>query len=41
MNYALIGFGGLGKVHFKNMKGLVEAHPDVKLVAICDVTESI
>jgi len=40
MNYALIGFGGLGKVHFKNMKGLVEAHPDVKLVAICDVTES-
>ncbi len=40
MNYALIGFGGLGKVHFKNMEGLVAAHPDVKLVAICDVTES-
>ena len=40
MNYALIGFGGLGKVHFKNMEGLVEAHPDVKLVAICDIRES-
>ena len=40
MNYAIIGFGGLGKVHFRNTKELSEKVEDIRLVAICDVDES-
>ena len=40
MNYAIIGFGGLGKVHFRNTEEIGKIFPDVKLVAICDVDES-
>lgn len=40
LKYAIIGFGGLGKVHFGNMKELCEIHKDVKLTAICDVDET-
>jgi len=39
MNFAIIGFGGLGKVHFENSISLMNNRDDVKLVAICDVDE--
>lgn len=47
MNYAIIGFGGLGKVHFRNSKEIAEriaktksaAACEIKLVALCDVDE--
>lgn len=40
LNFAIIGFGGLGKVHFKNVKQITEKFGDVQLIAICDVDES-
>ncbi len=40
LKYAIIGFGGLGKVHFSNTEDLCKAHDDVKLTAICDVDEN-
>lgn len=40
LRYGIIGFGGLGKVHFRNSKALCEHFGDIKLVAICDVEES-
>lgn len=39
LKYAIIGFGGLGKVHFSGTAELSSIHNDVKLVAICDVNE--
>ena len=40
LKYAIIGFGGLGKVHFGQTKAVAEVVGDVQLVAICDVEES-
>ncbi len=40
LKYGIIGFGGLGKVHFSGTEELYKAHNDVKLVAICDVDEN-
>lgn len=40
LNYAIIGFGGLGKVHFRNTQELSEKVENIRLVAICDVDES-
>ena len=39
LKYAILGFGGLGKVHFSNTEEL-KKRKDVKLVAICDVEKS-
>ena len=39
LNYAIIGFGGLGKTHFGNYTDLCVSAGGVKLVAICDVDE--
>ena len=39
LNYAIVGLGGLGKVHFANANELSKIYSDVKLVAICDVNE--
>ena len=40
MNFAIIGFGGLGKVHFRNIEEVTKVVGDIKLVAICDIEES-
>ena len=40
LNFAIIGFGGLGKVHFRNLKEVMKVEKDINLVAICDVEES-
>ncbi len=40
LNYAIVGFGGLGKNHFNNYFKLCEKAGGVKLVAICDIDES-
>ena len=39
LNYAIIGFGGLGKSHFRNTAQLTSKVADIKLVALCDVDE--
>ncbi len=39
LKYAIIGFGGLGKVHFGN-KEVIEERTGAKLVAICDIEQS-
>ncbi len=39
LNFAIIGFGGLGKAHFRNVEEVTNAVGDIKLVAICDVDE--
>lgn len=39
LNFAIIGFGGLGKKHFGNAEMVAKIAGDVKLVAICDVNE--
>lgn len=39
LNYAIIGFGGLGKSHFRNTAELTSKVADIKLVALCDVDE--
>ena len=40
LNFAIIGFGGLGKVHFRNIEEVNKVVGDIKLVAICDIEES-
>lgn len=40
LNYGIVGFGGLGKVHFAAMEEVVSKAGDVKLVALCDVEDS-
>ena len=35
LKYAIVGFGGLGKVHFKNLLTIEEERGDIELVAIC------
>jgi len=40
LKFAIIGFGGLGKVHFRNMIELQKTRGDIKLVALCDIEES-
>lgn len=35
LKYALIGFGGLGKLHFKNLLEIEKERNDINLVAIC------
>lgn len=35
----IIGFGGLGKLHFGNLKEVTKSVPGIQLVAICDVEE--
>ena len=37
LNFAIVGFGGLGKLHFRNVEEVTNKAGDVKLVAICDV----
>ena len=39
MNFAIIGFGGLGKVHFRNVPEVAKRVEDIHLAAICDVDE--
>lgn len=39
MNFAIIGFGGLGKLHFRNVAEVAKRTGDIQLVAICDVNE--
>lgn len=39
MNFAIIGFGGLGKVHFRNVAEVTKRIGDIHLIAICDVDE--
>lgn len=39
MNFAIIGFGGLGKSHFRNVTEVSKKVKDINLVAICDVEE--
>ncbi len=42
LKYAIIGFGGLGKVHFRAYNEVREkACEEVKLVALCDIRESV
>lgn len=36
LNFAIIGMGGLGKVHYQNVKEVAEKVKDVNLVALCD-----
>lgn len=41
LNYAIIGFGGLGKLHFRNCSEIKErCNGKVNLVAICDVDKT-
>ena len=40
LKYGIIGFGGLGKLHFSNTEELCKVHSDIKLTAICDVDEN-
>ncbi|MBO4897406.1 MAG: Gfo/Idh/MocA family oxidoreductase [Clostridia bacterium] len=39
LKYAILGFGGLGKLHFGNYNAIKE-RKDVKLVAVCDIEKS-
>ncbi len=39
LKFALIGFGGLGKVHYNNIETITNAVGDIKLVALCDIDE--
>ena len=39
MNFAIIGFGGLGKLHFRCAAEVANRVKDVNLVAICDIDE--
>lgn len=38
LKYAIIGFGGLGKGHFRNYEA-IKARKNVELVAVCDIDE--
>lgn len=40
LKFAIIGFGGLGKLHFRNLEEIKRKAPNIQLVAICDVDES-
>ena len=40
LNFAIIGVGGLGKTHYRNVKEVAEKAKEVKLVALCDVEDS-
>lgn len=40
LKYAIIGFGGLGKLHYSKTETIKELAGDVQLVAVCDVEES-
>ena len=40
MDFAIIGFGGLGKVHYGNVAEITKRVKDIRLVALCDVEES-
>ena len=35
-NFAIIGFGGLGKMHFLNLRTLQQERGDIRLTAICN-----
>ena len=37
LKFAIVGFGGLAKCHYNNVPKVMEAHPDIKLVALCDI----
>ena len=39
LNFAIIGYGGLGKVHCHNVATVAKRVKDVRLVAVCDVEE--
>ena len=39
LNFAIIGFGGLGKRHFQNVEKFSKAVGDIKLIALCDVNK--
>ena len=39
LKYAILGFGGLGKIHFENYAA-IKKRKDVKLVAVCDIEKS-
>lgn len=40
LKFAIIGFGGLGKLHYRNVAEVTETVKDIQLVAICDVEDS-
>ena len=40
LNFAIIGFGGLGKSHYRNVSEVAAKVKDINLVAICDVDEA-
>ena len=40
LRYAIIGFGGLGKKHLCNLKGIEEERGDFTLAALCGTTEA-
>jgi len=40
LKFAIIGVGGLGKMHLKNVAKLERERGDIKLTALCDVEES-
>ncbi len=37
LKFAIVGFGGLAKLHYGNVEKVQKAHNDIKLVALCDV----
>lgn len=40
LKFALIGVGGLGKVHLRNVIELEKSRTDIKLTALCDVDQN-
>ena len=40
LKYGIIGFGGLGKRHFRNTEKLRETVGEIQLTALCDIEES-
>ncbi len=40
LNFAIIGFGGLGRLHFRDVEEFTELAGDLQLVAICDIEET-
>ena len=40
LKFAIIGVGGLGKTHYRNVKEVTKKAGNVKLVALCDVEDS-
>ena len=39
LNFAIIGIGGLGKLHLRNVVEMEKTSGEIKLVALCDVEE--